>query len=188
MKNKRSFAHVIVDLLGYSFDPHGGFLPNWKAKAKPVAHVPKMPEKPEPNARQVNISDVYTDDELDIIANMTEHEFGRKRHLFGHYKTGAEFVRDYRERQNGQSKTATIDFTANIAEHNISPREYGEMLAYKPPLTDLKIASAIKTELVKRNFKNHKDIVEVLKGRFPEITLQKVKHHSSAFQNAMDNQ
>lgn len=184
---KKTLAHVIVEFLGFGFDPHGGILPTWKAKPKPAVAVPKEDKKPETNARQIPISDYYSEKELEQIAAMDEHEFGRIRSEFGSYKTPEEFIRDYRAKvSNASTQTSTVDFTNEI-DVNLTEREYGEMLAYKPPLTDRVFASAIKTELVKRHFKRHKEIVEVLKVRFPDITIQDVKHHSSAFQKALQN-
>lgn len=66
---------------------------------------------------------------------------------------------------------------AEIEMHGITEREYGEMLDYKPPLRDLKLASKIKQR--KAEGFSLDDISKQLK-----TPLQMVKHYSSALNKA----
>lgn len=61
--------------------------------------------------------------------------------------------------------------------HGITEREYGEMLDYRPPLRDLKLASKIKAR--KADGFSLDEISKQLK-----IPLQTVKHYSSALNKA----
>ena len=188
----KSLADAITDFLGLNFDPQGGALPVWKPKTKPSVALPQIEKKPG-NAVPVRIGDNYTEEELEKIAAMSEHEFGRIRHLFGHHKTPADFLAEYRKQQQARNTETIVDFNAQTFDTNgLTARDYGELLAYQPPLCDgspesLAIAAAVKFELQKTNFKKHAAIFDKLKPAFKELTIQKIKHYSSAFQRAKND-
>lgn len=142
----------------------------WMPKKAASVEVPKKEKK----RVKIDIDpEIYTDEE---ILEMSDAEFAIK---VGGARNRAEFYnrRDADSAAKKQPQT-TFDFEAdNLEEYGITDAEYGQLLAYDPPLLDLELASKVKMAIVKG---------ETL-TKFAErigVKYQLVRHYSAALKRA----
>lgn len=109
-----------------------------------------------------------TDKEPTAKLPKAEKEKGNAKVVVGYGESGLLY--------DEPSKQNEIE-DAEIEMHGITEREYGQMLDYKPPLRDLKLAGKIKQR--KEEGFSLDDISKQLK-----TPLQMVKHYSSALNKA----
>ena len=155
-----NLAETLVTWSGKGFDPNGCQLPAFKPRQENRAALPKKEKKP------VDVRD----DGL-----LTDAEMKNWRY----YGTGEESDNRIREalKDVRTSKSVEVDFDEMPSDmHGITEREYGEMLAYDPPLRNLKLASDVK-RLRKTNTLS--DVARIL-GEKDQL----VKHYSSALTKA----
>lgn len=163
-----SAANFFVELSGNGFDPQGCQLPAFQ-KVKPPSIKP--PEKKKKVAIESD-EDLYSDEE---IGEMSDAEFAIK---VGGARTKSDFIRQSKEAPKKQKAIVFDDLDSE--DYGITPREYGEMLAYNPPLRDLALAKKVKAG------KEKGESLADLAKRINE-GLSLVKHYSAALSRARDD-
>lgn len=158
-------ANVIVSAAGNGFDPDGSPLPAFRTRTPPSIEVPRKPKR---KAVEVDDDTMYTDEEIEA---MSAAEFAIK---VGGAKTKEAFYSIKSE----PKKTREVDFdTVDSDDHGITEREYGEMRAYVPTLTDLALAAKVKAG--KAAGKSLRRIAEETRQ-----TYQTIRHYSAALGRA----
>ena len=155
-----SLAGAIVDFSGNGFDPQGCTLPAYKPKQEPRAALPKKEKK---------VADLTNDDLL------TEEEM----RSWKYYGTGPGSDKRIQEalKDTKTSKVAYVDFDELPADmHGITEWEYGQMLAYSPPLKDTALAAKVKSM---KPTKTLSEIAAILGEK-----EQLIRHYSSALGKA----
>lgn len=159
-----TLADALVNMSGRGFNPDACPLPAFKPKQENRAALPKKEKKP------VDVRDdgLLTDDEM---LNWRYYGYGDK---------GRERV-ETAIKDTRTSKAVEIDFDEMpVDSYGITEREYGEMKAYNPPLSDLRLASIVKAERAKGSKKKTWAQVAIETGQ----SEQHIKHYSSALEKA----
>jgi len=126
-----TLANALVEWSGNGFDQTACPLPAFKPKREATAKLPDAPKK---------MKEVIGDDLL------TAEEMLDWRYC-GYGERGQARVHEVLSEKPARPKAVQVDFDETPSEmHGITEREYGEMLAYNPPLTNLKLASRIKAK------------------------------------------
>jgi len=160
-----SIATIFVEISGNGFNPEGCKLPAFKAYKPPTAKVPVEKKK----AVEQDQSDIYTWEEIEA---MDSSAFAIK---VGGAKSKEDFAKQAKEAP--PKKQAVVFDDLDASDHGITPREYGEMLAYTPSLRDLKLAAKVKAGVLKG--KNLRTIAEE-----SQTPYQLIRHYSAALGRA----
>lgn len=124
-------ANALVNMSGNGFDPDACPLPAFRPKLENTAKLPDAPKK---------TKEAIGDDLL------TAEEMLDWRYC-GYGERGQARVHEVLSEKPARPKAVQVDFDETPSEmYGITEREYGEMLAYNPPLTNLKLASKIKAK------------------------------------------
>lgn len=129
-----NLANAIVTMSGNGFNPDASRLPAFKPKAPPTAKIPDKPRK----AADVTSEDLLTDE--DLMQSNWRYQ--------GRAMTKAEVEKMKAETKRKKVVQIDLDDVDND-RHGLTEREYGEMLAYNPPLTNTKLAMQIKEKKAK---------------------------------------
>lgn len=156
-----SVATFFVELSGNGFDPEGCKLPAFKTVKPPSIKPPEKKKKPIIETDD----DLYTDDE---IMEMSDSEFAIR---VGGARTKSDFIMQSNEAPKKPKAVVFDDLDGD--DYGITAREYGEMLAYNPPLRDLALAKKVK------DGKARGESLSDIASRINE-GLSLVKHYSAA--------
>ena len=129
-----NLANALVTMSGNGFNPDASRLPAFKPKALPTAKIPEKPRK----AADVTSEDLLTDE--DLMRSNWRYQ--------GRAMTKAEVEKMKAETKRKKVVQIDLDEVDND-RHGLTEREYGEMLAYNPPLTNTKLAMQIKEKKAK---------------------------------------
>jgi len=155
-----SLANALVEFSGNGFEPSACTLPAFRAKQEPTAKLPETKKKPV----EVRDDGLLTDEEM------------KDWRYYGYGEQASERIEKMKT-ETRKSKAVEVDFDETPSEmHGITEREYGEMKAYNPPLSNLELAGAIKRM---KPTKTLKEIAQILNE-----TEQMVRHYSSALGKA----
>lgn len=166
----QGLTDFFLEMTGNGFDPQGSPLPAFRAHKPPSIEPPrKAPKK----AAQVDSDGIYTDEEIEAMSDV---EFALR---IGGARTKHEFYKkDTAQARKAPIRAVEFD-EVDMDDHGITPREYGEMRAYVPTLTDLALAAKVKKG--KTAGKSLRKIAEETKQ-----TYQTVRHYSAALGRAQD--
>lgn len=155
-----SLAKTLVEWSGNGFDPQGCTLPAYKPKQEPRAALPKQPKK----VVEVRDDGLLSDEE------MLDWRY------YGYGKEGMERVAKATQ-DTRTSKAVEVDFDELPSDmHGITEWEYGQMLAYSPPLRDTALAAKVKSM---KPTKTLSEIAAILGEK-----EQLIRHYSSALGKA----